>query len=92
MASRFFCLVECKLNNCNWLVVDLVEVKQTVAAYLKGLRKFHKVLLNLLADVQLGLQPLGFVFLVEDLTFKCTLQGHARTGSFRKATQSQYLK
>lgn len=42
--------------------------------YLKGLREFDKVLLNLLADIQLGLQPLGLVLLVPDLTLQRTLQ------------------
>lgn len=48
--------------------------KLTMPPYLKGLREFDKVLLNLLADIQLCLQPLGFVSLIKDLTFECTLR------------------
>lgn len=74
----------CSVVSCLWKLVDVSQVgvveddfdsiqrlrlSYPLQLYLKGLRQFDKVLLNLLADVQLRLQPLGFVSLVQDLTF-----------------------
>lgn len=77
----------CKLNNflvlrtvccttfqCSGCVLFCFFLFSFFPFYLKGLREFDKVLLNLLADVQLGLQPLGLVLLVPDLALQRTLQ------------------
>lgn len=70
--------------SCLWKLVDVSQVgviedyfdsiqgvclSYSLQLYLKGLRKFDEVLLNLLADVQLRLQPLSFVSLIQDLAF-----------------------
>ena len=65
--------------------------RMRIPHYLKRLRKFDKVLLDLLADIQLRLQPLGFILLIQHLTLERTLQ-RKPTDSMRTLTLPHHYR